>query len=878
MDANVSKVTVPKTPVVVRKGSTISLASAPKELLLRYLKSGSVSVEQVIYKSKPNDFLRGEYPDLTLLSRSNVVNFSRTTIARFTSNGRVVEKNSNQLVKLIGQKNYDLVFTVLSSVISEELRIRALLALLSDSLNKEENSNKESEPSKAGDDLKKDAECQTYETASKILDELKQRRARSIRRQQPYIVPREDIEKKLKRVVIDPKDVITQRKEKVTEKVEEAENFPELKGILNEDSNFSDSSIGNISLSSQHSVKIPQLLYNPNVLLNSVDQHTLAPQSVPLTLSDGSVIMVCAKPMDKFHWATPEILQNLSAIERGKLLYQQAIIDWNYCLERDEDGYLPIHQAVMANDLDFLKRQCSALRNKHGTIDVTTNINNYSQTALQMSIYKGGERCTALLLQHGSDPRLQDDEGKSFFHTAAEVSSEHLKVALEHCKVNARQILKDDEELWESKMEDFSDEELAQILLDNICSMFDNQGYTPLMLASKQGNPSTTELLVGASPRTINRAMPNCGSTALFLAVAAACMEASNSSNHTKVSENFLKTIEILVENGADPKIENYSGSSVNILLTEYHITDLSVLIANKLTSIKLLEDKKFTANDINSYMLFKNRDGKVNVTEIKTKNKIKRDDTDITSNREINSYDDNNASISKESSSNNASGKTDLSKSASIAKVSGKNASITKVSGKNASITKVSGKNASITKVSGKYASITKVSGKNASITKVSGKNASITKNINKKSPKPVAVYKVTNYENVSSKDTPKFVKILPKTDPLLSPVKIIKDEKIILKGKKKDTEMPNPIKRSRTTPATKSYTKKKKVVSNDDNTSNTNTSTSTDTSTTTSNTATSNTATSNTSNVGVKTFTLLVVDKEGDNSKKEIKIIETK
>lgn len=89
--------------------------------------------------------------------------------------------------------------------------------------------------------------------------------------------------------------------------------------------------------------------------------------------------------------------------------------------------------------------------------------------------------------------------------------------------------------------------------------------------------------------------------------------------NMTKVADNFYKTIEILVDNGADPGIDNHSGSNVNILLTEFNISELSLLIVNKL-SAKNFGNTNATKHPIDSYILIKDKNGQVSFTEMKEK------------------------------------------------------------------------------------------------------------------------------------------------------------------------------------------------------------------------------------------------------------------
>lgn len=75
------------------------------------------------------------------------------------------------------------------------------------------------------------------------------------------------------------------------------------------------------------------------------------------------------------------------------------------------------------------------------------------------------------------------------------------------------------------------------------------------------------------------------------------------------MAEKFLKTIEILVENGADPSIDNNSGTNVNVLLTEFNIAELSMLVANKLTCMKYFNGNiPSGSKNFDAYILIKDK------------------------------------------------------------------------------------------------------------------------------------------------------------------------------------------------------------------------------------------------------------------------------
>ncbi|CAG4949315.1 unnamed protein product [Parnassius apollo] len=693
---------LPKTPLHIKKQGTSLLKKHYNndKPLLRCIKITRPLKEDVIYRSQKGDFMKGKYPNLTIVNKLDLLNNSSRTTARYSSEtlGNI-ERTSDDITKLIGQKNYDIVFSALCSVISQELRIQGILALLTVP-KRTKNISCQYQTAFVNPDIEVISEkvienqksakvidsknsnvtsvsTQTDQTCSALLQRLKLKKKLRKPVLGPYVVKDSKSTGNIKKVVINPqqfeatKELIkrseffktgkqyynkkraflnknstssenhhSQLKEPYTQiettvnqfasntlnenniKIESVicsneTTFPDLKEIVDEDSNISEISYGNISITSS---SIPNLLVeNPTALLNDIDKHIQEPkflESTTLTMLDGSQVKIKSKPEDQFHIATPEILKYLSPEERSKLLWHQAYIDWKYCLNSDEDGNLPIHLAVLNNDVELLRRQCVVLKSRNESVDL---MGNGKLTALQMSIFQETSSCTDVLLQHGANPLFTDDEQRTTVHLAAEISSDHLKVVISYCQRNARYILHDNN-LWKPELETTSDEEIAKYLLSIICRMYDNQGYTPLILASKLGNYTNVSILLDADPTTVNLPMPNCGNTALYVLVAAACLDnVAAGRDKSEVGEHFLKTAEILVKSGADPAYENNSSSSVNHLLNECTIPNLSVIIANTFVSVKYSEPNMNFTKDISSFMLVKDDDGEVNFKEMKS-------------------------------------------------------------------------------------------------------------------------------------------------------------------------------------------------------------------------------------------------------------------
>ncbi|CAH2235463.1 uncharacterized protein LOC120628305 [Pararge aegeria] len=656
-----SKSKIHKLPFIIKKESIKS--SSDYGALFRCWSGTSDNLikEDIIYKAKAGDFLQGKYPALCILNRLDVAkNRSRTVAAYVGSNSAVIQLTSDAVVKLIGQANYDQVFASLCCVINQELKVKGILSLLC--------------PRVGEDKTLSTVETQTYESSFTHLIREKQRRTRVNKRTKirTYILPEVNTKTVTKKVIINPADFIKFKDFKVEDeepntnteplghscpvdiKVEpsniddcniigddeslsniketdtgtDSDPFPDLKLIVDEDSNISEvGSIGNLSIGSF--TNLPNIDSNAKSILNYIENHTefndkldgqceKQPGNLTITMVDGSKVTIRGNP-DPFHIATPEILKELSPNHQKNIMLHQAYLDWKFCLQRDEDDNLPLHGAVLNNDVELLKRQCLILKSRDQSVDILAAGN---LTALQMAIFQDCPECTKILLAHGADVMVRDEESRTALHLAAEIGAKHVDAILTHCMNNAREILTENDEFWKPELEHKDDVKMANYLLTKINTICDNQGYTPLMLASKMGNDSVVKLLATAAPSTVNMAMPTSGNTALYLAVGAACTEAASRGDKTTIPENFKKTVEFLVEHGADPSVENNSGGNVNILLTEFHDITLSFLIATKLSSLN-----GFGPQRCDAVMLLKDANGVIsvaNMTQNKSLNKPK--------------------------------------------------------------------------------------------------------------------------------------------------------------------------------------------------------------------------------------------------------------
>lgn len=321
-------------PIIIKKCNS-------KKTILR-LKNLSIPTqlykEHKIYESKPGDFLNGEpHTKVVLTNQLNMISNSSRTIAQYISLGenKITEKSSDNITKLIGQKNYDTIFAALCSVISQELKVRGMLALLTE----------KEKP------IVRDEEIKITEDPTEMLKTKQKRRRNKLT---PYVVKDKKSENapKLKRIVIHPNSEIndTEIKVKTEDPLEDKPELVQIETPFDEDSSHSLES--NVSLLSGHTnISNISLTEKANEILQRIDQYTEEPfenesQSLSIQLNehilmpDGTRIMVPIKPEDDFHIATPDILRNVTNEERKRLLWFQAYKDWKLCLERDEDGLL----------------------------------------------------------------------------------------------------------------------------------------------------------------------------------------------------------------------------------------------------------------------------------------------------------------------------------------------------------------------------------------------------------------------------------------------------------------------------------------------------------------------------------------------------------
>ncbi|KOB78743.1 putative B-cell lymphoma 3-encoded protein [Operophtera brumata] len=615
--------------------SVIPELSNPNNKIIK-LASIPLYREDVIFESNGESFLPGEYRSIIIINNLNNITNNCKTIAKcVTDTGQVVEKTSDNLAQLIGQAAYNILFYALCSVINPEYRIKAILSVLTvkKTIHPEVPTAKPTKAIPIKRMANNDKSCQTDETRLEFKKRKDRRRIRKVL--VPYVVKPDEV--KQKKITIDPyagKIFITPDRLQSTEQIEcfiqnriqttdvkfnvfeqssvktenvESPDIPEEAVITCSNTGSSLPDIGpldfqddNSNDSSKTFKTVSDSVLRPLLsLVNNVDEHTkendpfILPNH-PITLMDGNVIRVPFKPEDNLHIASKENLQFLDETNRKKLLLHQMQIDFKYSVMRDDDGNLfdksgpPLAPSAKSfacgTPLDAVIPERYKTRDHQGLRLIAPCL---PQTALKLSLFRETADATRVLLSHGADPSLTDSEHSTSVHLAAELRTDHLSIILHHCKLNAR-----------------SDSELSAALLHYMCcTLYDKQGYTPLMLASKLGHYENVRLLLETTPTAVDLPMPNSGNTALFLAIHIAFTERGNKS---KVVDHFRKTLEALLEYGADPSVENHCGANVNLLLQEFECAELALLIGNKVANTKFFKGEMDLTKNFDKFILLK--------------------------------------------------------------------------------------------------------------------------------------------------------------------------------------------------------------------------------------------------------------------------------
>ena len=164
----------------------------------------------------------------------------------------------------------------------------------------------------------------------------------------------------------------------------------------------------------------------------------------------------------------------------------------------------PLHEVILEGDVPSVQHLLSSSK---------VNVNEFSEntTPLILATEKNHEAIVALLLRHGADPNLRE---LSFNETALFKASfkGYVNIAQQLISFGAdvKLRIKNDETclMW-SSFKGFSD--ISRLLIRagaDVNAQDMKYGFTPLMVAAKNGHFASVELLLesGANPRLLDKA------------------------------------------------------------------------------------------------------------------------------------------------------------------------------------------------------------------------------------------------------------------------------------------------------------------------------------------------------------------------------------
>lgn len=293
--------------------------------------------EDVLYDANSDSYL-GEGRVRIVNKLNRFTNTSRT-IAKCETKSGVIEKTSDNITKLIGQRHYDLLISALCSVLSHELKIRGIYSLLTPPRKTSESSTQtDSCPT-----LKKYANTpsQTDET---VINLPPKRRRKKIKRQvlTPYVIS--DNKDDIKKVVINPCEfkAISERRS----------SYEDCKEYFEDNSNDSIGKLSSFSIETTHS-----LLHNPASILTNVDKYTKCTSAEPIvihntnsTLQSNIQVSLPSVEMAPLSVEPPQTFDPVNAKvkyheffntnEQKHMLVKNALEEWKCSNMQDEDGNL----------------------------------------------------------------------------------------------------------------------------------------------------------------------------------------------------------------------------------------------------------------------------------------------------------------------------------------------------------------------------------------------------------------------------------------------------------------------------------------------------------------------------------------------------------
>lgn len=337
-----------KLPVIINNKILFKKDILPFKGNVKVVKSVQIQ-EDVLFVSQPGDFLSGDAREITIVNRLNKSDNSSRTVAKCRSlTGEVFEKSSDNITKIIGQRNYDILFSALCSVINQELRIRGIYSLLT--VPKTTNNfcsqvdEKKVLLNSVADRIynKMEVHCQTDESYLETFKKTTSKRRAKRSHLAPYVIRDAPEPKISKRLVIPPSNFSTILKNvgSVKQECEKEVEFPDLGNgtLIDEDSNHSNSSLSGLSVKTTQ-----QLLHNPfGIIMANVDKVTQDPNASKKqdTYTLHNFDSGKATHINDMGPQLKIKVADIPVHQRMNMLLQQGLHDYNNCLQYDESGHL----------------------------------------------------------------------------------------------------------------------------------------------------------------------------------------------------------------------------------------------------------------------------------------------------------------------------------------------------------------------------------------------------------------------------------------------------------------------------------------------------------------------------------------------------------
>ncbi|ABK44143.1 Ankyrin repeat-like protein [Magnetococcus marinus MC-1] len=240
----------------------------------------------------------------------------------------------------------------------------------------------------------------------------------------------------------------------------------------------------------------------------------------------------------------------------------------------DEIGNTPLHNAAINNELACAE---ALLGSGKGDVDARAE---HILTALNMAVIQGHVEMVKLLLAVGADATLADEFGNTPLHNAAinnelacaeallgsgkgdvDARAEHILTALNMAVIQGHV-------------------EMVKLLLEKgaDATLADEDGNTPLHVAAIKNELVCAEALLASGKVDVD-ARGNHSRTALNMAV----------------RKGHVEMVKLLLEKGADPNSEIFSGSCLHLAIFRGHEEVVSALLCDPRTDIHKRDEDNMT-------------------------------------------------------------------------------------------------------------------------------------------------------------------------------------------------------------------------------------------------------------------------------------------